>query len=76
MSAIDELQCDIFSFLVSRKLPLVPNVEHPSILIRMNGRKLIVSQIETRTCGREGIFECKKMPATAVYTVEYDLEVW
>lgn len=71
-SALDELQSAVFKFLIERVIPLVPNVEQPSILIELIGRRLIVSQIESHPSERDNISEYKRMLGSSLYIYEQD----
>jgi hypothetical protein len=49
LTLIENLQVAIFEFLIRQELPLKANYHHPSILIDLKGRRVIVSLIDDDT---------------------------
>jgi hypothetical protein len=69
---IDELQVEIFKLLISLNLPIVPNVDHPPILVEVKGRRLCVSQIDVQGGSKPECCEFKRLRGTSRYIFEED----
>jgi len=64
LTLIENVQLSVFDFLVRQDLPLVANCHHPTILVEMKGRMLIVRLTDEDTSN------LKNLDDTSAYTLD------